>query len=462
MTELVAAEPGPGSNQPLPESGQEPGPNVLLSESASEPNAPLSVSADEPGTSLRRMMARLRRSAVAAAPAIGLYLGLRMICMDILAAIVVYARSKEPGRTVFWDGSTDTWRGYRSISDVLLSWDGRWYSMLAEQGYQHLKTGCYPANTAPGCVDENGIPYTHRLAFFPLYSYLARPFTFLPGMNGARACLLVSLLAAIAAAWGLFAIGNHLRGRRFGILLAGAWALIPGGMVQSGAFTESLFTALSAWALYCVLTRRWMAAATLTALAGLSRPTAAALVGTVCVAAFVAAMRGWDGWRPYAAMLLAPLGYVGWVLFAGHYLGGVGGFFEQQRNFWDAYFDYGKSSRKVMDQIVLNHNQYNQSIFLLTGATVVAVALFTILAAMHRTPWVLILFGAAMFIGALGSHGHFSVMERQMVPVFPALIIPALALSKAPFRTLVVLLPALAALSGWYAGWLPFTSGQVI
>ncbi len=405
---------------------------------------------------LRHRLERLRDAALAASPAIGLYLGLRLLSLDVLATLVWVGHAREPDRVVYWDGSTDTWRGYRTLADVLLSWDGRWYSLIAERGYEHLAAG------AAGAVDEHGVPYTYRLAFFPLYPYLARSLTWLPGMTGGRACLVVSLLASVAAAWGLFAIGNHLHGRRVGVLLAALWAVVPAGMTENGGFTESLFTALCAWALYAVMRRRWLVAGALTAITGLTRPTAIALVATVGLAAVYAVVRRRDGWRPVAAAALSPLGYGGYVLFAGHYLGGPDGFFRLQRYHWDSYFDFGRTTAQNIDRILFLQDQYKESIFLLTLSVVIAVAVLTILAAVDRTPWVLVVFAAVMLVGSVGSHAHFASLERHLLPVFPALIIPAVALARARFRTLVVLLPILAILSGWYGGWLPFTSGQVI
>ncbi|MBV7699119.1 DUF6415 family natural product biosynthesis protein [Streptomyces sp. TRM70350] len=52
--------------------------------------------------------------------------------------------------------------------------------------------------------------------------------------------------------------------------------------------TESLFTACAAWSLYAVLTGRWLTAATLAALAGLTRPTGIAVAAAVTVTALLA------------------------------------------------------------------------------------------------------------------------------------------------------------------------------
>lgn len=65
----------------------------------------------------------------------------------------------------------------------------------------------------------------------------------------------------------------------------------PTAFVQSMAYTETLFTALAAWALYAVLRGRWIVAGALCVLAGLTRPTAAALIAALAITAAVTLVR---------------------------------------------------------------------------------------------------------------------------------------------------------------------------
>ena len=288
-------------------------------------------------------LARLRASARLAAPAIGLYLLLRLVSLEVMATLANSALAKDPARQVYWDGSHAMWRGWVSPIDPLLSWDARWYILLAGSG-----TG-----GPPGAVDPNGVPYELRLMFFPLYPALARPLTFLPFVSPTAASLVVSLIAAVAAAWGIFAIGRKLHGDRFGVMLVALWAVVPAALTQNGAFSESLFTALAAWALLAVLNERWLTAGLLAGLSGLSRPTAAALILAVGLAALVAAIQRRGGWRPYAAMLLAPAGLLGYLAYASAKLGGVGEYFKIHRETFGAFFDFGKSHWEVVKGIVI-------------------------------------------------------------------------------------------------------------
>ncbi|WP_230858846.1 glycosyltransferase family 39 protein [Actinoplanes aureus] len=396
---------------------------------------------------------RLRIAARHAAPAIGLYLFLRALSLQVMYALAAHAHTRDPGKWVYPDGSINQWRQFTSFMDALVSWDARWYAKIAGSGL----------GGPVGAVDADGVPYQLRLMFFPLYPWLARPLTYLPFISPITACLIVSFISAVAAAWGLYAIGRHVHSHRTGVMLAAVWALAPAAMTQNGAFTESLFTALSAWTLYSLLKERWLIAGLLAGVSGLSRPTAAALIGTVGLAALVAAFSRRGGWRPYAAMLLAPAGLLAYLAYASAKLGGVSQYFDVHSNTFGAWWDYGESTWKVVTDIMIGVGEEDSSkpirllSVLFLGGFII---LFALLA--RRGPWQLTVFAAATLVLAAGSHAHISMMGRHLLPAFPVLLVPAIALARASNRDAAIVLGPLALLSGWYAGWLPFISGQAI
>ncbi|BCJ47088.1 membrane protein [Actinoplanes ianthinogenes] len=388
------------------------------------------------------------------APAVGLYLMLRMFSLEVMYVLAGYAHARSPGRQVYPDGSINNqWRGFTSFADALVSWDGQWYIKIAGSGL----------GGPVGALDPDGVPYELRLAFFPLYPWLARPLTYLPFVTPVAACLIVSFLSAVAAAAGLYLIGRRLHGHRAGLMLAALWAVVPAAMTQNGAYTESLFTALAVWALYAVLTERWLLAGTLAAIGGLSRPTAVALIGTVGLAALVAAVSRRGGWRPYAAMLLAPLGLLAYFAFASARLGGFTKYTEIHHNTFGARWDNGENTWGMVSDILIGVDDDNAakpirvlSLVILAGFIVLLLLL------VRRAPWQLTVFAAAMLVMATGTSTHISMIGRHLLPAFPVLLVPAVLLARATTRDRIVVLGALALLSGWYAGWLPFISGQAI
>ncbi|WIM99588.1 glycosyltransferase family 39 protein [Actinoplanes oblitus] len=389
-----------------------------------------------------------------AASAIGVYLMLRALSLEVMYVLASYAHARAPGRQVYPDGSIgNQWRSFTSIMDALVSWDGRWYVKIAGGGL----------GGPVGAVDADGVPYELRLAFFPLYPWLARPLTFLPFVSPVAACLIVSFLSAVAAAWGLYAVGRHVGGHRVGVMLAAVWAIAPAAMTQNGAYTESLFTALAAWALYAVLTERWLLAGALAAVSGLSRPTAAALIGTVGLAALVAAISRRGGWRPYAAMLLAPAGLLAYFAFAAARLGGFSRYTDLHHNTFGARWDNGENTWGMVSDILFGVDDDNAAKPIRVLSLVMLAAFVVLLVLLvPRVPWQLTVFAAAMLVLATGTSTHISMIGRHLMPAFPVLLIPAMLLARAATRDRIIVLGLLALLSGWYAGWLPFISGQAI
>ncbi|MEV0901657.1 glycosyltransferase family 39 protein [Actinoplanes sp. NPDC049802] len=402
----------------------------------------------------RGRLARLGVAARHAAPAIYLYVLLRTVSLQVMHVLASHAAVRDPDRQVYPDGTIgNQWRGFTSIMDALVSWDGRWYAKIAGGGL----------GGPVGAVDPDGVPYEMRLVFFPLYPWVARPLTFLPGVSAATALLIVSLVSAIAAAWGLYAIGRHVRDHKTGIMLAALWAVVPAAMTQNGAYTESLFTALAAWALYAVLKERWLIAGTLACAAGLSRPTAAVLIGVVGLAALVAAFSRRGGWRPYAAMVLAPAGLLAYLAFAASRLGGYERYFSIHENTFGARWDWFENTWNMSTDILIGVDDDNSakpirvlSLLFLAGFVLLLALLVS------RAPWQLTLFAAVMLIMATGSRTHMSMVGRHLLPAFPVLLVPAYLLARLRTRDATVVLGALALLSGWYGGWLPFISGQAI
>ncbi|MYR59293.1 hypothetical protein GTY54_24660, partial [Streptomyces sp. SID625] len=155
-------------------------------------------------------------------------------------------------------------RGKSAYTLLTARWDSLWYARVAGGGYG------YEVRLPNGDVHAD-------LAFFPLLPWLERLGATVGPLSYADAGFAVGLLASLAAAWGIFAVVDHVYDRRAGICAVLLWAVLPVGIVQSMAYSESLFTALAAWALYCVLTGRWVGAGALALLAGLTRPVGLAV-----------------------------------------------------------------------------------------------------------------------------------------------------------------------------------------
>ena len=327
----------------------------------------------------------------------------------------------------------------RDLGSVLGAWDGL--------HYVHIATHGYPAGLAHppyGLFDND-------FAFFPLYPGLVALLDpVLPG-GALPAAIFVAWVAGLAAAWGLYAVGACLRDARTGVMLAALWAVVPHAVVQSMAYTETLFTALAAWSLLALLRRQWLTSGVLCLLAGLTRSTAVALVAAVGLAALVAVCRRRDGWRPWLAGVLAPLGWLGYVAWVGHRLGRADGYLYVQKSGWGVSYDFGRYTLTNLIYTLTHARQFG--FYVTTLVLLVTVALLALLVA-DRTAWPLVVYTAVMIVAVVGYTGFYHVKARHLLPAFPLLLPIAYGLATARLSRVVVVLLLLGSVSAWYGVYL--------
>ncbi|GHI08810.1 hypothetical protein AQI88_35095 [Streptomyces cellostaticus] len=373
-------------------------------------------------------------------------------------ALLGYAAVRALGLVVLagWSAA----RGKSAYTLLTARWDSLWYTRVADLGYG------YEVRLPNGDVHSN-------LAFFPLLPWLERLLHAALPLSYADAGFVVALLASLTAAWGIFAVAEWVYGPRTGVCAVLLWAVLPVGVVQSMAYSESLFTALAAWSLYAVLTGRWVSAGALAALAGLTRPVGLAVVAAVWVAGVISFVRDGstqrahgahgsehaptpagdthaervpdpDGahettrapslttsappWRRALGMLLAPLGAAGYVLWVGHHTGkGPLGYLDVQAG-WRNGFDGGYAfARFVADKFTSFPSA-------LAGAgLIIGVALLIwlyVTGVRQRQPVALLVYTGVVLALALCASSYFGSKPRLLMPAFPVLFPLARALAR--------------------------------
>ncbi|WP_369217934.1 hypothetical protein, partial [Streptomyces flavofungini] len=323
-------------------------------------------------------------------------------------ALAGYAAVRGVGLLVFTVWAHRDHRGVRHL--LMESWDCDWYLRIASDGYaQELGTR----------IDGN------NLAFFPLYPLLVRAGdAVLPWLPRGAAGLTVSLAASLLAAWGIFAVGDLLHGRRAGVLLAVAWGCLPVALVQWMGYTESLFTALCAWSLYAVLRERWLWAGSLAALAGLTRPTGVAVAAAVSLAALHALWRARSARealppRPLVGAVLAPLGWLSYVGWVGLRLGRWDGYLAVQK-LWRNEWDGGVGTLRRMRDVFVTERP---ALFVaVVTATLLGSLVLFVLSAGDRQPLPLLVFSGLLLTIVLGSSGVYFPRARFLLPGFPLLL----------------------------------------
>ncbi|MGY3553318.1 hypothetical protein ACVWY6_001511 [Williamsia sp. R60] len=362
-----------------------------------------------------------------------------------------------------------------SLGAALSAWDGKWMLAIAEHGYG----GVPLTQTDAQGMRDSDTPY----AFFPGYPLLAGALDKVPGFSPLGAALTVNVVLGCLAAVGVARIGTLCAAqmqnrehksrlvparftawfaedihraddgqvvrvkadpRRAGLLLAVLFAAAPMGIVLSMAYTEALFCALAAWALIGVLERRWLLAGICTMLAGLSRPTAVVLIVVVVVAA---ALRFRDGPRAWAAIVLSPLGYLGYLAVVWHKTGEPLGWFRIQTEGWDTRVDYGRAAYEFINYALVNSGEIAPVATAWIMLITIALALLSFA---ERVPWPVAVYGALVVVSIGASSGLMMSRPRLLLPAFVLLIPIAIGLAKRRGSTQMLVSLAIVAFSSWF------------
>lgn len=240
----------------------------------------------------------------------------------------------------------------QSWGTLIRRWDAHWYLDVAQHGY--------PTTTGPlpGMSEL-------RLAFFPLYPLLLRPL-----VAGVTHPMLVATLAtavlglgATVAVHRLAAVLAHRPGRepadvqRSADRAALLFAVFPGSLVLSLAYTEGLAILLLVGCLLALLRHRWVLAGLLAALATATRPNALAAV-PACGWAAWQAIRLRREWRALAAPLLAPVGFLGYLGYLQVHVGDWQAWDRLERRVWHQSLDFSAGLlRELAPGAILHHLQ---------------------------------------------------------------------------------------------------------
>ncbi|MGW7687391.1 mannosyltransferase family protein [Streptomyces asiaticus] len=320
-------------------------------------------------------------------------------------------------------------------------WDSLWYVSIAQHGYGTS----HPSAAHPGLSFSD-------LAFFPLYPALIRAVTAIVPIGAVTAGLLIAWVAAGLAAWGIHAVGERLYGRRVALTLVALWGLLPHAVVESMGYTESLLTALAAWSLYALLTRRWLWAGALALCAGATRPNGLAVAAAVCVcaAAEIRRHRGRTSWLVWAGAALSPLGWLGYAAWVGVRRGTWHGYLDIQDD-WGTYLDLGASGFRSARSLIMGSGHLSHYMALIViGASLISLVGL----ALRPPPLPLAVYTLALVFIALASANYFASKPRFLLPAFPLLLPAALAMARARPRTAVLVGGVLAGLSCLYGTYL--------
>jgi hypothetical protein len=345
---------------------------------------------------------------------------------------------------------------HMSPARALQRWDGVIYERIAAHGYQSHFT-YYP----------DGKPTRMDIAFFPLYPYAMRAVSDVTRLPLEASGVLISVLAAIAAAVGIAVLVEPRFGRRAALVSVALWAVGVDAVIQSMVYVQSVIAALAVWTVIALTRRRWGSATVLVVLAGLCHSTAAALVVTVEAVALLHLVRLVRGsadaprGRGRVAGLVgmasaAPLGIIGyWFFLALRFHRWDAWFYAESAPGWNSKVDFGKYTvRTLLSQLDgsdLGHGTVTEAHLIATlwivPAALLCLLLLRDLARGRRVPWQLSVLTVATVALALADSGPWASKPRFFIPAVGLAVLPAAWLARRPGAVRAAAVAAVAAIS---------------
>jgi hypothetical protein len=341
------------------------------------------------------------------------------------------------------------------INDKLLSWDGGWFLNVAQDGYPHGY-----AYDAHGAVTGNG------LAFFPLYPWLIRAGARL-GLSYGGSALAITGLAGLVGSALIFRLGRALaadgrlgeraaeHARTVGYALVVLVFAQPMSVVFSMGYTESLFVALVAGALFAAYRRFWLLAGALGVLAGLTRPTGAALAVALAVAVIIRLANPATGRRERTLAIIAGLAALAsvpaYILWVGVRVGDLTAWFTIQTSGWGSTFDFGSSTWQFMTGALRSSDGFVP----LSVVAIIIAATAALIRSLSGRGWLpLRVYGVIAFVLVVGESGFYHSKPRLLVPALVLFVPAAVAASRGRPRMAVVWLTLYALAGFWYGAYM--------
>ena len=328
---------------------------------------------------------------------------LTRICV-IAGAAIVAAQRVVADR---FDGIARPTNAVHKITDVLTSWDGKWYFALIRDSY--------PSHIPKGVTWDD---YQARTAFFPVYPALVRWFDkVLPGGDVLAALVLNFILGALAVYLvGLLArtIFDDRIAYRSMILMA----VFPGSFVLSFSYSEATLLVLAAGCLLCLQRRQWLAAGLLASIGAATRPNGIALIAACAVAALLAITSRRE-WRSLVAPVIAPIGFIGFHVFLWRRTGEKDAWFRTQREAWHEGTSFGLTAlRNTIDAFT---RPLSSPTDIITAVSFIATLLLVYMAWKKRLPWPVATYCAVVLILMLAP-STVTARPRFLYTAFPLLI----------------------------------------
>lgn len=272
---------------------------------------------------------------------------------------------------------------HHGLSNDLSIWDGAWFLRAVHFGYPaHLPVG-------------HGHVLANPVAFFPLLPILMRAGAALCGVSAASVGIMISLLSGLSS---VFAVGFLTREFAGGVKAERAaqlYAVSPGAFVFNLIYAEGLVITFVALGLWALMRRQWLLAGVLGALASATSPVGLAFAVSCLVAALSALARDRQ-WRSLVAPLLAPIGFVAWMVYLWVHTGSMTAWRRTELGGWKSYPSF-RYPLHILGTFLSNPLSPTMTGQILFAGTLIGVA-GLVLAYRERQPGVVLAYATAAIV----------------------------------------------------------------
>jgi hypothetical protein len=297
---------------------------------------------------------------------------------------------------------------HKSLRTDVFAWDGKWFISAAQHGWpRHLPM-------------VNGHVVGNTSAFFPLYPLAIRGLSAATSLSPLTSGLVISGATGLTAVLGVGMLvrnyADEQRARRAALL----FVLFPGTFVFSLAYSEGIAISCLSFGLLALLRKDWLLAGVLGLLASATSPIALAFVLSCAWCAGRESIRHRD-WRSLAAPVLAPLGFLGFMLWLWAHTDVLSAWRLTERQGWQSYpslvYPIHIVTRFVSNPI--GPTETGQILFIGTVVGVIGI----VLATRQRQPAPVLIYGVTAFVLAavaapVGLRPRFLLLAFPLVVAF--------------------------------------------
>ena len=304
---------------------------------------------------------------------------------------------------------------HRHFLTIFARWDAQWYQSIAEGGYGFQ-------------VRDRGKVLSNE-AFFPLFPFLEKIVHKVSSLGYLTSGVLLSLACSLWAAIMIYKVTELISNRSVAFTTALIWSVYPISYVDNLAYSETLFTALAASALYCSQKHWIKSASTFALLAGLTRPTGLALAAAVTIPIIIEMISSRDARRSfttYFAIVIPASGWLSYFFYLACKNSNFFSYFEIQAH-WGNGFDGGENFFNWIASYIFSKNWFF-GLFIVIGCLFI---IYLLLRLYKRTksPQILI-FTTLMVVLSFTTQGYFGSKPRYLLPLFPLMMVIAIPVSE--------------------------------